>query len=487
MSESQTHESARRSPQRRVTRRQRWSSAPAAKQEVFASRRPHDERLLRTFPRMTDHELGATLRRATDTYGRYAESTFEERAERLSEVARILDSNSEGLGKLMATEMGKPVRQAVAEVEKCAWLCRFYAERADEFLQHRTQKGADWLGIIRYEPLGVVLAIMPWNFPFWQLFRSAVPSLTAGNVVLHKPAPNVPMCALRIAEIFREAGFERGAFQTVLASTDQVAWLLRHPQLAGVTLTGGILAGRAVASAAGSHLKKSVLELGGSDPLIIMPSASLERAVEAAVDARLQNSGQSCIAAKRIIVSERVYDDFLSRFVPAIQSRSVGSPFDETTEVGPLAKKSLLEELDRQVQETAAAGASVLVGGRPLDGLGFFYPPTVLTGVSKDSPAYREELFGPVAPVFRVADVEEAIGLANDTRYGLAASVWTSDSSEQRRFARELECGQVTINGIVESDPRLPFGGIKASGYGRELGPEGVREFVNVKTVRFNA
>jgi succinate-semialdehyde dehydrogenase/glutarate-semialdehyde dehydrogenase len=383
----------------------------------------------------------------------------------------------------MTTEMGKPLRAAVEEAAKCAWNCRFYAEKAAEFLADEEIPTGAARSFIRYQPLGPVLAVMPWNFPFWQVFRFAAPALMAGNVCLLKHASNVPQCALAIEEIFRRAEFPEGAFQTLLIGSGQVERVLDNPRVVAATLTGSAAAGSSVASAAGERFKKTVLELGGSDPFIVMPSADLDEAVKTAVRARIINNGQSCIAAKRFIVAEEIADEFERRFVKAMESLKVGDPMDETTDIGPLATVDMLETLEEQVQESVAQGARILVGGERLMRAGNYFAPTVLTDIPSNSPAYIEELFGPVASLFRARDLDEAIRLANDTTFGLAASAWTNDDGERDRLIDEVEAGLVFINSMVASDPRLPFGGVKSSGYGRELSREGIREFVNIKTV----
>ena len=383
----------------------------------------------------------------------------------------------------MTAEMGKPLKAAMEESVKSAWGCRYYAENAEAFLRDEPAPTDGGTNYIRYQPVGAVLAVMPWNFPFWQVFRFAAPALMSGNVGLLKHASNVPQCALAIEEIFRRAGFPDGVFQTLLIGSEQVSRLIDDPRVAAVTLTGSEPAGVQVASQAGKRIKKTVLELGGSDPFIVMPSADLQAAAETAVKARVINNGQSCIAAKRFIVANAVADDFERRFVERMQSLRIGDPMDESTELGPLATKQILEDLEDQVRRSVAAGARVLTGGRRLDRPGNFYAPTVLTAIPEKAPAYGEELFGPVASLFRVPDLDAAIHLANDTPFGLGASVWTNDERERERLIDEIEAGQVFVNGMTASDPRLPFGGVKRSGYGRELSIYGIREFVNIKTV----
>jgi succinate-semialdehyde dehydrogenase/glutarate-semialdehyde dehydrogenase len=383
----------------------------------------------------------------------------------------------------MTLEMGKTFRSAVDEAVKCAWACRYYAENAESYLADEEVATNARRSYVKYQPMGVVLAIMPWNFPFWQVFRFAGPALMGGNVALLKHAPNVPQCALAIEGIFARAGFPDGVFQNLFIETERVAGLIADPRVRAVTLTGSERAGRDVAARAGAALKKSVLELGGSDPFIVMPSANLDAAVSTAVKSRMGNTGQSCIAAKRIIVADEIANEFVSRFVVALLALKVGDPTDPATDLGPMARPDLVDGLEAQVQATVAAGALVVTGGKRLAGPGNFYPPTVLVEVPHDSPAACEELFGPVASVFRVRNIDEAIRLANDTNYGLGASVWTTDANEQARFANEIEAGQVFVNAMVISDPRVPFGGVKNSGYGRELGIHGIHEFVNAKTV----
>jgi len=373
--------------------------------------------------------------------------------------------------------MGKLFRAAVEEVEKCARGCRFYAENAERFLEDEPAQTDAARSYVRYQPLGAVLAIMPWNFPFWQVFRFTAPALMAGNVGLLKHASNVPQCALAIEQIFCRAGFDDGVFQTLLIEPKQVEKLIVDPRVKAVTLTGSEKAGSAVASNAGRHIKKSVLELGGSDAFIVMPSADFEGALSTAVKARTINSGQSCIAAKRFFVADEIYDDFSQQFVERMRALKIGDPFDQTTDLGPLATEQILQGVHEQVQKSIAGGAKLLTGGNRIHGPGFFYEPTVLVDVPKESPAYREEVFGPVASVFRVREA------ANDTTFGLGASAWTNDPAEQELFTSELETGMVFINAMVASDPRLPFGGVKRSGFGRELGAMGIREFTNTKTI----
>ncbi|HET7276397.1 MAG TPA: NAD-dependent succinate-semialdehyde dehydrogenase [Longimicrobiaceae bacterium] len=429
-------------------------------------------------------ELEQRLSLAESAFARQRASSFAERAEFMTRAAEILEREKRDFGILMTSEMGKPLASAIAEVEKCALVCRYYAEHADRFLANEEVATGSDRSFVAYQPLGPVLAVMPWNYPFWQVFRFAAPALMAGNVGLLKHASNVPGCALAIEDIFARAGFAEGVFQTLLLDTEQVAGVLEDPRVSAATLTGSEAAGSAVAGKAGSEIKKTVLELGGSDPFIVMPSADLDAAVSIAVKARTVNNGQSCIAAKRFIVADEVYDEFERRLVDLMSSLVVGDPMDERTDIGPLATAEIREGVHKQVTASIAAGARLLTGGVPEEGAGYFYPPTVLADVGPGSPAYEEEIFGPVASLFRVRGIDEAIRLANDTSFGLGSSAWTSDPAEQERFIRDLDAGQVFINAMVSSDPRLPFGGVKRSGYGRELGIFGIREFVNIKTVK---
>ncbi|HEU0180515.1 MAG TPA: NAD-dependent succinate-semialdehyde dehydrogenase [Blastocatellia bacterium] len=438
---------------------------------------------LRSFEALSESQIEEKISRAAETFSGYRRITLASRARMMTRAAEILEAEKEEFGRLMTTEMGKPLRAAVEEAMKCAWNCRFYAEKAAEFLADEQIPTGATRSFIRYQPLGPVLAVMPWNFPFWQVFRFAAPALMAGNVCLLKHASNVPQCALAIEEIFRRAGFPEGAFQTLLIGSDQVERALDNPRVVAATLTGSAAAGSSMATAAGGRIKKTVLELGGSDPFIVMPSADLNEAVKTAVRARAINNGQSCIAAKRFIVAEEIADEFERRFVEGMESLKVGDPMDETTDIGPLATEDILETLEDQVRESVSQGARVLTGGERLMRAGNYFAPTVITDIPPDSPAYIEELFGPVASLFRARDLDEAIRLANDTTFGLASSAWTNDDEERDRLIDEIEAGLVFINSMVASDPRLPFGGVKSSGYGRELSREGIREFVNIKTV----
>lgn len=449
----------------------------------IATINPATGETLQTFDELTAQELDKKLQLAADTFRTYRHTDFSERAVRMQQAASLLEADKQKYARLMTVEMGKPIKGAVQEIEKCALVCRYYAENAARHLADEIVETNATRSYVRFQPLGPVLAVMPWNFPFWQVFRFAAPALMAGNVGLLKHASNVPQCALAIEEILQRAGFPQGAFQTLLIGSALVEQVLTDSRVAAATLTGSEPAGRSVASIAGKQIKKTVLELGGSDAFIVMPSANLNEAVTTAVKARTINSGQSCIAAKRFIVAQEIYQEFERRFVEEMKALKVGDPLQEATDIGPLATEQILKDVADQVQTSVAAGALVLTGGQRLKGRGNYYEPTVLTNIRADSPASCEEVFGPVAMLFRVSGINEAIELANNTSFGLGAAAWTNDAAEQERFANELEAGSVFINGMVASDPRLPFGGIKNSGYGRELGEFGIREFVNIKTL----
>jgi succinate-semialdehyde dehydrogenase / glutarate-semialdehyde dehydrogenase len=438
---------------------------------------------LATFDTLTDAQLEDRLALSAHAFEQHRRTDFAWRAERMHRAGDILEHEKRELGRLMTLEMGKPIAAAVSEAEKCAWVCHYYADNAERFLTDEPVDTGRPASFVAYQPIGPVLAVMPWNFPFWQVFRFIAPSLMAGNVGLLKHASNVPQCALAIEDIVRRAGFPDGVFQTLLVGSDVVEQIIRDPRVRAVTLTGSEPAGAAVARVAGECIKKTVLELGGSDPFIVMGSADVDAAAATAVTARTINNGQSCIAAKRFIIADEVYDRFTSRFVAGMRDLRVGDPLADTTQLGPLATEKIRAELHDQVEESVRRGARTLTGGTPIDGPGWFYQPTVLADIAPDSPAHRDELFGPVAAVFRVRDIDEAITLANGTIFGLGAAAWTRDTAEQERFTRELEAGLVFINSMVASDPRLPFGGVKHSGYGRELGRAGIHEFVNIKSV----
>src|SRR5438874_306978 len=450
---------------------------------AIASINPATGELSKRFDPLTDGEIESALDRAVSAFEKHRRSSFAERAAKLQRAAEMLEKDRERFARIITAEMGKLLPGSIEEIEKCARGCRYYAEHGEKFLSEQIVSSNAGQSYVRYEPLGAVLAIMPWNFPFWQVFRFAAPALLAGNVGLLKHAANVPQCALAIEEIFCRAGFDEGIFQTLLIEAQQVEKVIVDPRVQAITLTGSEKAGSAVASTAARHIKKSVLELGGSDPFIVMPTADFESTLTTAIKARTINNGQSCIAAKRFLVADEVYDEFLRQFVERMRALKVGDPFDETTEIGPLATEHILQGVHEQVQKSIAAGAKLLTGGNRIHGSGFFYEPTVLVDVPSDSPAYREEIFGPVASFFRVRDAADAVEIANDTSFGLGASAWTNDRAEQELFASELETGMVFINAMVASDPRLPFGGVKRSGFGRELGVAGIREFTNAKTI----
>jgi succinate-semialdehyde dehydrogenase/glutarate-semialdehyde dehydrogenase len=451
---------------------------------TIATVNPATGKTIRTFESFSAARVSDCLDRAITAYRTHRRTTFADRAQRMQKAAAILDAECRELGRLMTLEMGKPIGAAIAEAEKCATACRYYAENAERFLADQPvqmEGGKNW---VAFQPIGAVLSIMPWNFPFWQVFRFAAPALMAGNVGVLKHASNVPQCALAIEDVFHRAGFADGVFQTLLIGSELVEGIIADERIAAVTLTGSEGAGRSVASIAGKNLKKSVMELGGSDPFVVMPSADMEQAVSTAVTARMINNGQSCIAAKRFIIHEKIYDEFLRRFVAGVSAIRVGDPMDEKTQLGPLATGAIRDGLDNQVKASVAAGARLLTGGKKLEGEGYYYAPTVLTDIPPNAPATRDELFGPVASVFKAKDLADAIRIANRTSFGLGASAWTRDAAEQDRFVAEIESGLLFINGMVVSDPRLPFGGVKNSGFGRELGEFGIREFVNVKSVR---
>jgi succinate-semialdehyde dehydrogenase/glutarate-semialdehyde dehydrogenase len=450
---------------------------------TISSINPTDGKLLQSFSPLSDSEIDRKLQKASDAFRDYRRTSFSERARLMSRAAEIFETEKESFGRLMTTEMGKTLRSAIEEAAKCAWACRYFAETAERWLADETIDTGAGKSFIHYAPIGPVLAVMPWNFPFWQVIRFAAPALMAGNVGLLKHASNVPQCALAIEEVFHRAGFPEGAFQTLLIGSNQVEQVVDDSRVASVTLTGSEGAGRHVASTAGKQIKKVVLELGGSDPFIVMASADLDAAARTAVTARIINNGQSCVAAKRFIVANPAYDEFEQRFVGAMAALKVGNPMDTSTDVGPLATKQIVEDLDGQVQRLIKEGARLLTGGKRVDGPGNYYMPTVIAGINRRTSTYREELFGPVAMLFRVRDVTEAIELANDTPFGLGSSAWTNDPVEQKRFIEGIEAGMVFINKMVASDPRLPFGGVKNSGYGRELSGHGIREFTNIKTI----
>lgn len=451
---------------------------------VMKSTNPDTVETIATYDEHDGPTVDEMIERADDAFDSWCGRPIQEREELIANVADVLREDTEEYAQIMTDEMGKPIDQAVAEVEKCAWVCDYYAERAAEHLQDEqigTVPGANTF--VSYEPLGPVLAIMPWNYPFWQLFRFAAPHLTAGNVGLLKHAGNVQGCARVIEEIFSDAGYPDGVFTSLQIQSSRVDDVIEDDRVRAVTLTGSTGAGRAVAETSGSALKKTVLELGGSDPFVVLEDADIDRAAEVGAKARTQNSGQSCIAAKRFVVHEAVYDEFLDRFTERMSSLTVGDPNAAETDVGPQARRDLMEELHDQVIDSIEAGANCRLGGEPLDRDGYYYPPTVLTDVPPDAPAANEELFGPVATVSIVENEQDAIRVANDTQFGLGASLWTEDTDQAQELAGEIAAGNVFVNQLVKSDPRIPFGGIKDSGYGSELSRHGIREFTNEKTV----
>lgn len=449
----------------------------------IASVNPATGEVIKTFQPLSEAEIDKKLQLALKVFKAERKTPFAVRAQRMLKAAEILERDKEKFAHLMTLEMGKTYQSAVAEALKCANGCRFYAENAERFLADEVVDTGAKKSFIRYLPIGPILAVMPWNFPFWQVMRFAAPALMAGNVGLLKHSSNVPQCALAIESIFLEAGFPEGVLQTLLIGSGQVDAILNDPRVVAATLTGSEQAGIQVGIGAAKRIKKVVLELGGSDPFIVMPSAKLDAAVNTAVQARIQNNGQSCIAAKRFIVAEPIASEFEKKFVAKMQSLKIGDPFDEKTELGPLSTPDGVKDLERDLKKSIDAGAQLLTGGHAIKGPGNFFEPTVLTNVPKNSPAYGEEFFGPVASIFRVKDIDEAICIANDVRFGLGSSIWTNDEKERERFINEIEAGLVFFNKMVASDPRLPFGGVKASGHGRELSTVGIREFVNTKTV----
>ncbi|MFJ6087016.1 NADP-dependent succinic semialdehyde dehydrogenase [Streptomyces sp. NPDC092369] len=455
----------------------------------IATVNPANGETLKTYEAMGEEEVERRIRLAEATFRTYRTTTFAERARLLTRAAELLDEDQADIGAVMTTEMGKPVKQARAEAAKCAKSMRWYAEHAEGLLadeepaEHDVKDSGGSRALVRYRPLGPVLAVMPWNFPLWQVIRFAAPALMAGNVGLLKHASNVPQTALYLEDLFHRAGFPEGCFQTLLIGSGAVDEILRDERVRAATLTGSEPAGRAVASTAGEMIKKTVLELGGSDPYIVMPSTDIDRAARIAVTARVQNNGQSCIAAKRFIVHTDVYDAFAERFVAGMKALTVGDPMDEGTDVGPLSTEQGRADLEELVDDARRSGAAVLCGGERPDREGWWYPPTVLAGIDREMRIHREEAFGPVATLYRAGDIDEAVLIANDTPFGLSSNVWTRDDAEVDRFVRDLEAGGIFFNGMTASHPAFPFGGVKRSGYGRELSGHGIREFCNITTV----
>jgi len=444
---------------------------------------PKNNQEIKKFKELDDELIAEKIDVANVAFYDWRKYSFPHRKTLMLNVASILDRRKKEMAELMTAEMGKPIQQSISEIEKCKWVCEYYAENAEDFLEEEIiQTDAD-RSFVQFDPLGVVLAIMPWNFPFWQVFRFAAPALMAGNVALLKHASNVQMCAREMESIFRDAGFPEGCFTTLLIGSSKVEQVIANSSVKAVTLTGSEIAGSQVAQFSGRYIKKTVMELGGSDPFIVLEDADIDKAVETGVKARLINNGQSCIAAKRFIIVENVFDKFKEQFVAKMKAQKIGDPLDESVDVGPLARQDLMEQLHDQVERSAKNGAKLICGGKPLDREGNYYSPTVLTDIKPGMPAFEEELFGPVAALFKVEDVYQALEVANSSKYGLGASLWTEDLQKARELTRLIESGSVFINGLVKSDPRLPFGGVKFSGYGRELSHYGIKEFVNIKTV----
>ncbi|MBW4513514.1 MAG: NAD-dependent succinate-semialdehyde dehydrogenase [Scytonematopsis contorta HA4267-MV1] len=451
---------------------------------AIATINPANGEVLKTFEPHNDEEIALKLDLAEQSFQKYRFLSFSQRAGWMQSAADILLQDKAQFAKLMTLEMGKTYKSAIAEVEKCALVCRYYAENAADLLKDNYVQTDANKSFVKYQPIGVILAVMPWNFPFWQVFRFIAPTLMAGNVGLLKHASNVPQCALAIEDVIQRAGFPQGAFQTLLIPANKVANVMSDDRVKAATLTGSEFAGASLASVAGKQIKKTVLELGGSDPFIVLESANIEAAVATATTARMLNNGQSCIAAKRFIVAESVADEFEKLLLEKFQSLKVGDPMHPETDIGPLATPDILKDLDQQVQACIQNGGKILTGGHPLSNIpGNFYPPTIIIDIPPDSAIAKDEFFGPVAMLFRVPNIDVAIKIANSTPFGLGASAWTTNTEEQQRLIEEIEAGAVFINDMVKSDPRLPFGGIKRSGYGRELSTQGIHEFVNVKTV----
>ncbi len=444
---------------------------------------PSTNKIEKTFEEYSLESVFSIIEYVDNAYKIWQQTSFDERRLLMKRAAEVLKSNKAEYAKIAVLEMGKPITQAISEIEKCAWVCEYFAENAEEFLKKEFIQTDASESYIQFDPLGIIFAIMPWNFPYWQVFRFAAPALMAGNACILKHASNVPMCALAIEEIFIKAQFPENLFRTVLINSSEIVEIINHPKVRAVTLTGSEYAGRQVAKDSGKLLKKSVLELGGSDPFIVLDDADVDLAVKVGVNARLINNGQSCIAAKRFIITEKIYDEFEKKFVEEMSKIKVGNPMQEDTQLGPIAREDLLNELQYQVKQSVDCGAVILCGGNRINDEGLFFEPTVLANIKKGMPAYEEEIFGPVASLIKVKSENEAIEIANDTKFGLGASLWTKNLEKAKKLSTKIEAGSVFINGMVKSDPRLPFGGIKNSGYGRELSHYGIKEFVNIKTV----
>jgi succinate-semialdehyde dehydrogenase/glutarate-semialdehyde dehydrogenase len=456
-----------------------------AKGEIMPiqTQNPATEEVIKIFEPLSSKDIEEKIAKAHETYKKHRQTSYVERAKKLLKIADILEKNKESYAQIMTTEMGKTLKSSISEVEKCASLCRFYAENGEKFLKDRHIKTENEYSYVTYKPIGIILAVMPWNFPFWQVFRFIVPNLMAGNVGLLKHASNVPQCALKIEEIIKKAGFDEGCFQTLLIESDAIENIVGDERIRGVTLTGSEKAGQIVASQAGKVCKKTVLELGGSDAFIVMPSADLDEALNKGKTGRTMNNGQSCIAAKRFIVHEDIYDEFKSRFIDIFENLKVGDPTDDQTDIGPLSMQQTRDDLDELVEKSVKAGATKLCGAHKIDAKGYFYQPGILENIPENAPAYTEELFGPVALLFKVKDIDEAIDLANTVRFGLGSAIFTNDEAEINKAVQNLDAGSTFINSFTASDPKLPFGGVKNSGYGRELAEEGIREFCNIKTI----
>ncbi|MDQ7816306.1 MAG: NAD-dependent succinate-semialdehyde dehydrogenase [Melioribacteraceae bacterium] len=444
---------------------------------------PASGKIEKTYMEFSKDEVKKSIDDAHEAFLVWRNIGFAERSRLMKNVAAVMRNKREEYAYIITTEMGKPIKQSIAEVEKCAWVCDYFAENAEVMLKNEFIKTDASDSYVEFNPLGIILAVMPWNFPFWQVFRFAAPSLMAGNVGLLKHSSNVPMCALAIEQIFHNAGFPKNVFTTLLIGSGPIKEIIKDVRVKAATLTGSEPAGRKIGEACGKELKKSVLELGGSDPFIVFEDANIDEAAKTAVTARLINNGQSCIASKRFIVVEKIYDEFKLKFINAMEKIKVGDPMDESTELGPIAREDLLYELDSQVKDSVGKGAKILTGGKILPGRGFYYAPTILDNLSKGMPAYDDEIFGPVASLIKAQDEEDAIRIANDSPFGLGASLWTADMEKAKLFATKIDAGAIFVNGMVKSDPRLPFGGIKNSGYGRELSHYGIKEFVNIKSV----